>query len=67
MRAGWLIPPPAPQTVELVGLVRKVLARSDDARALVRELMRPMAYLLLDWEQQTLTVRLHHFPSRLQD
>jgi hypothetical protein len=51
----------------LVGTVRETLARSDDGRALVRELMRTTADLLPDPEQKTLTVCLHPLPSRLQD
>ena len=51
----------------LVGTVREALARTDDGRALVRELMRTPADLLPDPEAKTLTVRLHPLPSRLQD
>ena len=51
----------------LVGTVREALARSDDGRALVRELVRTTADLLPDLKQKTLTVRLHPLPSRLQD
>jgi hypothetical protein len=51
----------------LVGTARETLARSDDGRALVRELMRTTADLLPDLEQKTLTVCLHPLPSRLQD
>jgi len=51
----------------LVGTVRETLARSDDARALVRELMRTTADLHPNLEQKTLTVCLHPLPSRLQD
>ena len=51
----------------LVGTVREALARHDDGRALVRELMRTPADLLPDPQGKTLTVRLHPLPSRLQD
>jgi hypothetical protein len=51
----------------LVGTVREALARSDDGRALVRELMRSPADLHPDLAAKTLTVRLHPLPSRLQD
>ena len=51
----------------LVGTVREALARHDDGRALVRELMRTPADLLPDPQAKTLTVRLHPLPSRLQD
>ena len=51
----------------LVGTVREALARADDGRALVRELMRTPADLHPDLEAKTLTVRLQPLPSRLQD
>ena len=51
----------------LLGTVREALARPDDGRALVRELMRTPADLHPDLEAKTLTVRLHPLPSRLQD
>lgn len=51
----------------LVGTVRETLARSDDGRALIRELMRTTADLHPNLEHKTLTVCLHPLPSRLQD
>ena len=51
----------------LVGTVREALARSDDGRALVRELMRTTGDLHPNLEAKTLTVCLHPLPSRLQD
>ena len=51
----------------LVGTVRETLARTDDSRALVRELLRTPADLQPDLTAKTLTVRLHPLPSRLQD
>jgi hypothetical protein len=51
----------------LVGTVREALARHDDGRALVRELMRTPADLHPDPQARTLTVCLHPLPSRLQD
>jgi len=51
----------------LLGTLREKLARRDDGRALVRELMRSTADLRPDAEQKTLTVCLHPLPSRLQD
>ena len=51
----------------LVSTAREVLARDDDGRALVRELMRTPADLLPDLAAKTLTVQLHPLPSRLQD
>jgi len=50
-----------------VGTAREALARHDDGRALVRELMRSPADLYPDLQAKTLTVRLHPLPSRLQD
>ena len=47
--------------------MRAALARHDDGRALVRELMRTPADLHPDLQAKTLTVRLHPLPSRLQD
>lgn len=51
----------------LLGTVREALARADDGRALVREIMRTTADLHPNLEQKTLTVCLHPLPSRLQD
>jgi len=51
----------------LVGTVRETLARRDDARALVREILRTTADLRPDARQKTLTVRLHPLGSALQD
>jgi hypothetical protein len=51
----------------LVSTAREALARDDDGRALVRELMRTPADLHPDLVAKTLTVRLHPLPSRLQD
>jgi hypothetical protein len=51
----------------LVGTAREALARSDDGRALIRELMRTTADLHPNLDQKTLTVCLHPLPSRLQD
>ena len=45
----------------------EALARDDDGRALVRELMRTPADLDPDLAAKTLIVRLHPLPSRLQD
>jgi len=51
----------------LVGTLREALARSDDGRPLVRELMRTTADLHPNPKQKTLTVCLHPLPSHLQD
>ena len=48
-------------------IVRKVLARSDDARSLIREIFATEADLIPDEENQTLTVRLHHLTNHLSD
>ena len=47
--------------------VRKVLARSDDARSLIREIFSTEADLIPDEENKTLTVRLHHLTNNLSD
>ncbi len=51
----------------LAGTVRENLARHDDARALVREILRTTADLRPDLAQKTLTVRLHPLSSALQN
>ena len=51
----------------LVGTVREAVARNDDGRALVRELLGTPADLHPDLVAKTLTVRLHPLPSRWQD
>ena len=51
----------------LGGTVREALARRDDGRALLRELMRSPADRHPDLAAKTLTVRLLPLPSRLQD
>jgi hypothetical protein len=51
----------------LVGTVREALARRDDARALLREIMCTTADLRPDAAQKTLTVHLHPLGSALQN
>jgi len=51
----------------LAGEVRETLARSDDARALLRRLFLTPANLRPDYTAHTLTVQLHRFGSPLQD
>jgi hypothetical protein len=51
----------------LVSTVRETLARRDDGRALVREILRTTADLRPDPAQKTLTVRLHPLGSALQN
>ena len=51
----------------LVQVVREKLARSDDARALVRQVFQSAVDLELDPERQTLTVRLHRLSSAAHD
>jgi hypothetical protein len=48
-------------------LLRDVLARSDDARALLREIFTTEADLIPDEENGTLTVRLHHLTNHMSD
>jgi hypothetical protein len=47
----------------LVTLLREKLGRSDDARALAKDLLRHQADLLPDPSQGVLLVRLHHFTN----
>ena len=51
----------------LAGEVRETLARTDDARALLRRLFVTPANLRPDYAAQTLTVELHRCGSPLQD
>ena len=51
----------------LTAIVRDRLARSDDARSLVRELLMAEADLIPNEEEKTLTIRLHHLTNRLSD
>jgi prepilin-type processing-associated H-X9-DG protein len=48
-------------------IVRKVLARVDDARSLIREIFTTEADLIPCEEEKTLTVRLHHLTNHLSD
>lgn len=48
-------------------VLRDILARSDDARSLLREIFTTEADLIPDEEQQTLTIRLHHLANHLSD
>jgi len=51
----------------MASIVSDLLARSDDARALLREIYRTEADIIPDEEAGTLTVRLHHLTNRLSD
>ena len=51
----------------LANSLREVLARSDDARALLREIFTADADLIPDQVAGTLTVRLHHLTNRASD
>lgn len=51
----------------MASIVRDFLARSDDARALLREIYRTEADIIPDEEAGTLTVRLYHLTNRLLD
>ena len=48
-------------------IVREKLARDDDARSLVRQILRPSVDLLPDASAQTLTVHLHALSSPIHD
>jgi hypothetical protein len=51
----------------LVAIVREKLKRDDDARSLVRQILRSAADLIPDPQAQTLTVRLHALSSPIHD
>jgi len=51
----------------LVSLLREHLARSDDARTLVRQIFQTEADLLPDAATKTLTVRIHHLTQAAHD
>lgn len=51
----------------LAGIVREKLKRDDDARSLVRQILRSAADLIPDPSAQTLTVRLHSLSSPIHD
>jgi hypothetical protein len=51
----------------LVSLLREHLARSDDARTLVRQIFETEADLLPDAINKTLTVRIHHLTQAAHD
>ena len=51
----------------LASLLRQHLARSDDARVLLRQLFQNEVDLISDSAHQTLTVRLHHFTQAAHD
>jgi hypothetical protein len=51
----------------LVSLLREHLARSDDARTLVRQIFETEADLLPDAMNKTLTVRIHHLTQAAHD
>jgi hypothetical protein len=51
----------------MASLLREVLARSDDARALLREISTTDVDLIPDEGVGTLTVRLHHLTNRASD
>jgi hypothetical protein len=51
----------------MASLLREALARSDDARALLREIFTTDVDLIPDEGAGTLTVRLHHLTNRASD
>ena len=51
----------------MASIVRDFMARSDDARSLLREIYTTEADIIPDEEAGTLTVRLHHLTNRLSD
>ena len=51
----------------LVSILREHLARSDDARTLIRQILETEADLIPDPEKKTLTVRIHHLTQAAHD
>jgi hypothetical protein len=51
----------------LVSILREHLARSDDARTLIRQIFETAADLLPDPTNKTLTVRIHHLTQAAHD
>ena len=51
----------------MASTIRETLKRSDDARALLRQIYHTEADLMPDLEAQTLTVRLHHLTQAAHD
>jgi len=51
----------------LVGMLREAVSRTDETRALLREIFSTEADLLPDEAAGTLTVRLHHLANRASD
>jgi len=51
----------------LVAILREHLARGDDARALIRQILQTGADLLPDPTAKTLTVRIHHLTQAAHD
>jgi hypothetical protein len=51
----------------MVSMAREKLARTDDGRALLRQIFTTAVDLIPDLPQQTLTVRLHHLTQRAHD
>jgi hypothetical protein len=51
----------------LVSILREHLARSDDARTLIRQIFETEADLLPDATNKTLTVRIHHLTQAAHD
>lgn len=51
----------------MVSIVREKLARTDDGRALLRQIFTTDIDLILDLAQKTLTIRLHHLTQRAHD
>ncbi len=51
----------------LVSILREHLARSDDARTLVRQIFETEADLLPDETNKTLTIRIHHLTQAAHD
>ena len=51
----------------MVTILRESLARTDDARSLLRDIFTLEADIIPDEKDQTLTIRLHHLTNKLSD
>jgi hypothetical protein len=51
----------------MVSIVREKMARTDDGRALLRQIFATEVDLIPDLQEQTLTVKLHHLTQRAHD
>lgn len=51
----------------MVGIIRKYMSRSDDARSLIRQVLKTEADIKPDYENNILEISLHHLTNRASD